>query len=92
MDSSSIDIPYNITPFTGATDDPVHLKQMVLVKAPLKIKFDGKIESHYFEITQCIQNTGLYHEFAIRTHENPRPIDIPHQWMLDHPLTCMHSL
>ena len=31
-------INYNITPFTGNIDDPERLKQMALVKAPLKTK------------------------------------------------------
>jgi hypothetical protein len=30
--------------FTGNIDYPAHLKQMVLVKAPLKTKYDGKLE------------------------------------------------
>jgi len=60
---------------------------MALVKAPLKTKYDGKIEhlrTHILEFTRRIQNTGLYHEFAVRTHENPRPIEIPEeQWTLE---------
>jgi len=31
-------ISYNVTPFSGNIDDPVHLEQMALVKAPLKTK------------------------------------------------------
>jgi hypothetical protein len=52
-------IPYNITPFTGSIDDPSRLKQMALVKALLKVKYDGKIEhlrTHILEFTRCIQN------------------------------------
>jgi hypothetical protein len=49
---------------------------MALVKAPLKTKYDGKIEhlhTHILEFTRCIQPIGLYHELGIRTHETPRP-------------------
>jgi hypothetical protein len=38
-------INYNITPFTGNIDDPARLKQMALVKAPLKTKYNGKFEN-----------------------------------------------
>jgi hypothetical protein len=41
-------IPYNFTPFTGANDDPTHLKQMTLVKALL----NGKIEHLHNHITE----------------------------------------
>jgi hypothetical protein len=37
-------IPYNITPFQCSIDDPARIKQMSLVKAPLKTKFEGKPE------------------------------------------------
>jgi hypothetical protein len=34
-----------------------------------------------------MQNTGLYHEFEIRTRELPRPAEIDEDnWVLDHPL------
>jgi hypothetical protein len=83
-------INYNVTPFTGNTDDPVHLTQMALVKAPLKTKYDGKIENlrtHILEFPRCTQNTGLYHEFEVRTQELPRPFEINEdEWHLDHPL------
>jgi hypothetical protein len=83
-------IPYNITPFTFTTDDPARLKQMALVKALLKTNYDGNIEhlrTHITEFTRRIQNTGLYHEFTIKTRKNPRPVDIPEdQSTLDHPL------
>jgi hypothetical protein len=52
--------------------------------------YDGKIENlhlHIQDFTCCIQNTGLYKEFLIRTQENPRPADIAAAvWTLDHPL------
>jgi hypothetical protein len=63
-------ISYNITPFSGTIDDPAHLKQMVLVEAPLKTEFDGKpdhLRTHIQEFTRRMKNTGLYQEFQIRT-------------------------
>ncbi len=62
-------ITYNITFFTCSIDDPVHLKQMALVKTPLKTKFEGKPEqfrTHVKEFTHRMQNTGLYHEIQIK--------------------------
>jgi hypothetical protein len=67
--------PNMITAFTGNIDDPACLKQMALVKAPLKTKYDGKLEhlrTHIMEFLHHIQNTGLYHEFDICTQEFPR--------------------
>jgi hypothetical protein len=58
-------ISFNVTPLTGNIDYPARLKQMVLVKAPLKTKYDGKLEHlriHIMEFIHRIQNTGLYHE------------------------------
>jgi len=72
-------IPYNITPFSGTFDDPACLKQMGLVKAPLKTKFDGApdhLRTHIQELFRRMKNTGLYQEFQIRTQENERPEDI----------------
>jgi hypothetical protein len=63
-------INYNITPFTGNIDDPARLKQMALVKAPLKTKYNGKLENmrtHILEFLHHMQNTSLYHEFEIKT-------------------------
>jgi hypothetical protein len=71
---------YNITPFTCAIDDPNRLKQMQLVKAPLKTKFEGKPEqlrTHIQEFVRRMQNTGLFPEFQIQLSENPRPEEIP---------------
>jgi hypothetical protein len=83
-------IPYNVTPFTCSIYDPSHLKQMQLVKAPLKTIYDGKPEqlrTHIQEFTRCMQNTGLYQEFQIMTTENPRPEEIPEEeWTNDYPL------
>jgi hypothetical protein len=83
-------INYNITPFTGNIDDPARLKQMALVKAPLKTKYNGKLENlrtHILEFLCRMQNTGLYHEFEIRTRELPRPAEINDDaWELDHSL------
>jgi hypothetical protein len=83
-------IRYNITPFTCSIDDPQRLKQMELVKAPLKTKFDGKpeqIRTHIQEFTRRMQNTGMYPEFQIRLQQNDRPDDIPEDdWTLNHPL------
>jgi hypothetical protein len=83
-------IRYNITPFTCSIDDPQRLKQMELVKAPLKTKFDGKqeqIRTHIQEFTCRMQNTGMYPEFQIRLQENDRPDEIPEDdWTLNHPL------
>ncbi len=83
-------IPYNVTPFTCSIYDPLCLKQMPLVKAPLKTIYDGKPEqlrTHIQEFTRRMQNTGLYQEFQIRTTENPRPKEIPEEeWTDDHPL------
>jgi hypothetical protein len=71
-------------------DDPQCLKQMELVKAPLKTKFEGKpeqIRTHIQEFTRRVQNTGLYPEFQIRLQENDRPDEIPEDdWTLNHPL------
>jgi hypothetical protein len=76
-------ITYNITPFTGNIDDP-------LVKAPLKTKYNGKLENlctHILEFLRHMQNTGLYHEFEIKTRELPRPAEIDEDdWDLNHPL------
>jgi len=87
---SVIMISYNITPYSGIIDDPARLKQMALVKAPLKTKFDGKpdhLRTHIQEFTRRMKNTGLYQEFQIRTQENERPEDIPEdEWTQDHPL------
>jgi hypothetical protein len=83
-------INYNITPFTGHIDNPARLKQMALVKAPLKTKYDGKLgnlRTHILEFLRRMQNTGLYHEFEIRTKELPRPAEIDEDvWTYDHPL------
>jgi hypothetical protein len=83
-------IPYNMTPFSDTIDDPARLKQMALVKAPLKTKFDGTpdhLRTHIQESTRRMQNTGLYQEFQIRTQVNERPEDIPeNEWTQDHPL------
>jgi hypothetical protein len=83
-------IRYNITPFTCKIDVPQHLKQMELVKAPLKSKFEGKpeqIRTHIQEFTRRMQNTGLCPEFQIRLQENDRPDAIPEDdWTLNHPL------
>ena len=83
-------INYNITPFTGNIDDPARLKQMALVKAPLKTKYNGKLENlrtHILEFLRRMQNTGLYHEFEIRTRELSRPAEIDEDvWEFDHPL------
>lgn len=51
---------------------------MALVEAPLKTKYDRKIEhlrTHFLESTHRFQNIGLYHEFTICAHESPRPLD-----------------
>jgi hypothetical protein len=83
-------ISYNITPFSGTIDDPARLKQMALVKAPLKTKFDGNpdhLRIHIQEFTRRMKNTGLYQEFHIRTQGNARPEDISEdEWIQDHPL------
>jgi hypothetical protein len=83
-------INYNITPFTGNIDDPARLKQMALVKAPLKTKYNGKFENlraHILEFLRRMQNTGIYHEFELRTRELPRPAEIDEDnWDINHPL------
>ena len=69
-------IPYNVTPFTCSIYNPLCLKQMPLVKAPLKTIYDGKPEqlrTHIQEFTRRMQNTGLYQEFQIRTTETLVP-------------------
>jgi uncharacterized protein YqgV (UPF0045/DUF77 family) len=71
-------IPYNLTPFTGTIDDPACLKQMALVKTPLKTKFEGKAEqllTHVQEFTRHVKNMGLYQEFQIKLQENDKPDD-----------------
>jgi hypothetical protein len=83
-------ITYNVTPFTGNIDDPARLKQMALVKAPLKTKYDGKLahsRTHIMEFLRRMQNPGLYHQFEICTQELPRLFEIDEDdWNLDHPL------
>ncbi len=83
-------VTYNLTPFTATIDDPGCLKHMVIVKAPLQMVYDGKIENlclHIQDFTCRIQNTGLSKEFLIRTQENPRPNDINEEyWTVNHPL------
>jgi hypothetical protein len=83
-------ISYNLTPFTGTIDDPARLKQMALVKSPLKTKFEGKTEqirTHIQEFIRRMHNTGLYQEFQIKLRENDKPDDIPEdEWTQDHPL------
>jgi hypothetical protein len=83
-------MPYNVTPFTCSIYDPLCLKQMPLVKAPLKTIYDGKPEqlrTHIQEFARCMQNTGLYQEFQIQTTKNPRPKEIPEEECTDdHPL------
>jgi hypothetical protein len=64
-------IRHNITPFTCAIDDPNHLKQMQLGKAPLKTKFEGKpehLQTHIQEFTRRMQNIGLFPEFQNSTY------------------------
>jgi hypothetical protein len=69
-------IPHNITPSTFSIENPLCLKQMQLVKAPLKTIYDGKPEqlrTHIQEFMRRMQNTGLYQEFQICTTENAHP-------------------
>jgi hypothetical protein len=62
---------------------------MALVKAPLKTKYDGKLEhlrTHIMEFLRHMQNTGLYHEFDISTQELPCPFEIDEDnWTVAHP-------
>jgi len=54
---------YNITPFTCTIDDPTRLKQMTLVKSPLKTKFEGKpeqVQNHIQEFIRRMKNSGLF--------------------------------
>jgi hypothetical protein len=63
---------------------------MALVKAPLKTKYNGKLDNlriHILEFLRRMQKTGLYHEFEIKTRELPRPAEIDEDdWDLNHPL------
>jgi hypothetical protein len=34
------------------------------------------MQIHIIEFIHQIQNTGLYHEFAIHTQENPHPFEV----------------
>jgi hypothetical protein len=83
-------VTYNLTPFTAKIDDPARLKHMAQVTAPLQTIYDGKIENLRLfiqDFTRRVQNKGLYHEFSIRTTENPRSQGIHEQELTDdHPL------
>jgi hypothetical protein len=88
-------VNYNLTQFTAAIDDPAHLKHMAQVTAPLQTVYDGKIENLRFfiqDFNRRIQNKGLYHEFSIRTNENPRLQGIREEdWNFDHLLCWRHA-
>jgi hypothetical protein len=65
---------YTLTPFTGTTNDPKHLKSMMTVKAPLQMVYDGKminLHLHVQDFTKRTQNLGLFKEFQIKMDELP---------------------